>query len=132
VVRPTDLVPRRERLFDDLQLMVDSGLEFEDHAAIAEGFRFENNVPLTTIGDRVARVQFLDRHRLRSSVFLHPNTVGQFGEGGNRPLAGVARSLLEEHADAGDQPILALLEEDAFGPRGRGAVDLEGLGQLGV
>jgi hypothetical protein len=23
-------------------------------------------------------VQFLDRHRLRGSVFLHPNTVGQF------------------------------------------------------
>jgi hypothetical protein len=23
-------------------------------------------------------VQFLDRHRLRGSVFLHPHTVGQF------------------------------------------------------
>src|ERR1700756_1659916 len=78
VVRSTDLVPGRERLLNNLELMVHSGFEFEDHTAVAEGFRFENYVPLTTFGDRVARVQFLDRHRLRSSVFLHPNTVGQF------------------------------------------------------
>jgi hypothetical protein len=78
VVRPTNLVPGREGLLDNLQLMVHSGLQLENHAAIAEGFRFENNVPLTTIGDRVARVQFLDRHRLRDSVCLHPHTVGQF------------------------------------------------------
>lgn len=112
--------------------MVHSGFEFEDHAAVAEGFRFENYVPLTTIGDRVARVQFLDRHRLRGSVFLHPNTVGQFNGRGNRALAGVACWLLEEHADVTDQAVVTLLEEDAFGPGFGDAVDLKGLGQLGI
>jgi hypothetical protein len=68
VVCPANLVPSRERLLDDLQLVINSGLELENYAAIAEGFRFENYVPLTTIGDRVARVQVLDRHRLRRSV----------------------------------------------------------------
>ena len=56
VMCPTNMVPSRERLFDDLQLVVHSGFEFEHDAAVAEGFGFENYVPLTAIGDRVARV----------------------------------------------------------------------------
>lgn len=50
------MVPGREGLLDDLQLMVHSGLELKDHAAIADGFRLKNYVPLTAtvdIGDRV-------------------------------------------------------------------------------
>ena len=54
MVCPADVVPSRERLFDDLQLVVHSGLELENHAAVANGFRFENYVALTAIGDRVA------------------------------------------------------------------------------
>jgi hypothetical protein len=34
--------------------MVHSGLEFEDHAAVADGLGLENYVPLAAIGDRVA------------------------------------------------------------------------------
>jgi hypothetical protein len=33
--------------------VVHSGLEFEDHAAVAEGLRFENDVALTAIHDRI-------------------------------------------------------------------------------
>jgi hypothetical protein len=61
-MRPADVVPGGEGLLDDLQLMVHSGLEFEDHAAVAEGLGLENDVPLTAIGDRVTRVQSLDGH----------------------------------------------------------------------
>jgi hypothetical protein len=39
-------------------------------------------------------------------------------------------SLLEEHADVRYQAVLILLEQQAFGPRGRCAVDLKGFGQL--
>ena len=56
MVCPANVVPGREGLLDDLQLVVHSGLELEDYTAIAEGFRFENYVPLTAtvdIGDRV-------------------------------------------------------------------------------
>ena len=62
VVRPVNLVAGRERLLDDLQLVVHSALEFENHATIADGFRFEDYVPLTAIGDRVTRMQSLDGH----------------------------------------------------------------------
>ena len=56
MVCPANVVPGREGLLDDLQLMVHSGLELKDHAAIADGFRLKNYVPLTAtvdIGDRV-------------------------------------------------------------------------------
>jgi len=53
VVCPANVVPSRERLLDDLQLVVHSGLELEDHAAVADGLRFENYVPLATIRDRI-------------------------------------------------------------------------------
>jgi hypothetical protein len=72
VVGPVNLVSSRERLLDDLQLVVHPGLELENYAAIAESFRFEDDVPLTAIGDRVARMQSLDGHRLWGSVYLHP------------------------------------------------------------
>src|SRR5262245_14597250 len=68
VVCPVDLVPRREGLLDHLQLVVHSGLEFENHAAVAECFRFQIYVPLTAVGDRVARMQSLDGHRFGGSV----------------------------------------------------------------
>jgi hypothetical protein len=68
VVRPADVVAGRKGLLDDLQLMVHSGLEFEDDAAIADGFRLENYVPLTTIGDGVTRMQFFDGHQFGISV----------------------------------------------------------------
>jgi hypothetical protein len=68
VVRSADVISSRERFLDDLQLVVHSGLEFEHHAAIAEGFRFENYVALAAIGDRIARVQCFDRHQFRGSV----------------------------------------------------------------
>jgi len=48
------VVPGREGFLDDLQLMVHSGLEFEDHAAVADGLGFENYVTPTAIGDGVA------------------------------------------------------------------------------
>lgn len=51
--------------------MVNPGLEFEDHAAIADGFRLENYVSLTAtvdVGDRIARVQFFDGHQFGGSV----------------------------------------------------------------
>jgi hypothetical protein len=54
--------------------MVDSGLEFEDHAAVADGLGLENYVPLTAtvdIGDRVTGMQCLDGHQFRGSVWLH-------------------------------------------------------------
>ncbi|MCV7164021.1 hypothetical protein H7I75_06605 [Mycobacterium stomatepiae] len=38
VVRPVDLVSGREGLLDDLQLVVHPGLQFENDAAIADGF----------------------------------------------------------------------------------------------
>jgi hypothetical protein len=56
VVCPTDLVPSGEGFLDDLQLVVHSGLQLENDAAIADGFGFEDYVALTAIGDRVARV----------------------------------------------------------------------------
>jgi len=62
VRRPADVVPGRERFLDDLQLMVHSGLEFEDYAAIADGLGLENYVALAVIGDRVAGVQCFHRH----------------------------------------------------------------------
>ncbi len=71
VVRPAEVVSGREGFLDDLQLVVNPGLEFEDHAAIADGFRFENYVPLTAtvdVGDRIARVQFFDGHQFGASV----------------------------------------------------------------
>ncbi|SOJ52666.1 hypothetical protein MSIMFB_00178 [Mycobacterium simulans] len=48
-----DVVPGRERFLDDLKLMVNSGLEFEDHAAVADGLRLKNYVTLTAVSDRV-------------------------------------------------------------------------------
>jgi len=76
------------------------------------------------------------------------NTVGQLSERGNTfPItvsclpasagaiprhAGVRARLFEEHADARDQAVVALLEEDAFGAFAGGTVDLEGFGQLDV
>jgi len=71
VVRPAEVVSDRERFLDDLQSVFNPGLEFEDHAAIADGFRLENYVPLTAIidiGDRIARVQFFDGHQFGVSV----------------------------------------------------------------
>ncbi|AKN15412.2 hypothetical protein B586_19840 [Mycobacterium haemophilum DSM 44634] len=65
------MVPSGERLLDHLQSMVHSGLELENDAAIADGFRFENYVPFTVaidIGDRVTRVQCFDGHQLWGSV----------------------------------------------------------------
>jgi len=56
------VVPGRERFLDDLQVMVHSGFEFEDYAAIADGLRLENYVSLAAIGDRVAGVQCFHRH----------------------------------------------------------------------
>lgn len=53
MVRLSDVVPGRERLFDDLQLVVYPGLELEDHAAVADGLRFENYVPLAAVRDRI-------------------------------------------------------------------------------
>jgi len=47
------VVPGRERLLDDLQLVVNSGLEFEDHTAFADGFGFEDDIALPAIGDRI-------------------------------------------------------------------------------
>ena len=68
VMCPTDVVPSRERLLNDLQLVVHSGLEFEDDAVIADGFRFQHDVPVATIGDRIARVQCFDGHQFRGSA----------------------------------------------------------------
>jgi hypothetical protein len=62
VVSPADVIAGGEGLLDDLQVMVHSRLELEDHAAVADGLRLENDVPLTAIGDRVTRVQSLDGH----------------------------------------------------------------------
>ena len=53
MVGPADVVPGRERLFDDLEVVVHSGLQLEDYAAVADGLGFENDVPLATVGDRV-------------------------------------------------------------------------------
>lgn len=47
-------------------------------------------------------------------------------------LCGISPVLLEEHADARDQAVVALLEEDAFGPPPGSTVDLECLSQLDV
>jgi hypothetical protein len=47
------VVPGRKGLFDDPQLVVDSGLQLKDHAAVADGLGLENYVALTAIGDRV-------------------------------------------------------------------------------
>jgi len=33
--------------------MVHSGLELEDHAAVADGLGFENYIALSAIGDRI-------------------------------------------------------------------------------
>lgn len=71
VVCPADVIPGGERLLDHLQLMVHSGLELEDHAAIANGLRFENYVPLTAtvdVGDRVTGMQIFDGHQFGGSV----------------------------------------------------------------
>ena len=68
---PSNVVPGRERLLDDLQPMIHPGLQLEDHAAIADGFGLENYVPLTAtvdIGDRVTWVQIFDGHQFRGSV----------------------------------------------------------------
>lgn len=54
MVGPADVVAGRKGLFDDLQLMVHPGLEFEDHTAVTDGFGLENDVPLTAISDGVA------------------------------------------------------------------------------
>jgi len=62
------VVSGRERLLDDLQLVVHSGFEFEDYAAVADGLRFENYVTLAAIGDGVARMQCFDGHQFRVSV----------------------------------------------------------------
>jgi hypothetical protein len=56
VVCPADLVSSGEGFLDDLQLVVHSGLQLENYAAIAEGFGFQDYVALAAIGDRVARV----------------------------------------------------------------------------
>jgi hypothetical protein len=53
VVSPVDVIAGRKRFLDDLQPMVHSGLEFEDHTAVAEGLGLENYVPLAAIGDWV-------------------------------------------------------------------------------
>jgi len=66
VMRPAEVVSGRERFLDYLQLMVNPGLEFENHAAIGDGFRFEDYVPLTAavdVGDRIARLQLFDGHQ---------------------------------------------------------------------
>ncbi|EUA15002.1 hypothetical protein I546_1502 [Mycobacterium kansasii 732] len=71
MVRPANVIAGGEGLLDDLQSMVDPGLEFENHAAITDGLGFENYVPLTPtvdIGDRVTRVQIFDGHQFRGSV----------------------------------------------------------------
>ena len=47
------LTEAEKRFLDDLQLVVHSGLELEDHTAVAEGLRLENYVPLAAIGDGV-------------------------------------------------------------------------------
>src|SRR5947209_18389081 len=61
-------------------------------------------------------------------------TVGQFGGGGNilpdPLLARRGAGLLEENADPTDEPVVVPLEQNAFGPPGGGAVDLESLGQF--
>ena len=53
-MRAADVVSGREGFLDDLQLVVDAGLQFKDHAAVADGLGLEHYVPLTTIGNRVA------------------------------------------------------------------------------
>ena len=63
VVRPADVIPGGKRLLDDLQVVVDSGLELEHHAAVADGFGFQDDVALAAIGDRVTRMQILDGHQ---------------------------------------------------------------------
>lgn len=68
---PAEVVSGRERLLDDLQLMVNPGLEFEHHAAVGDGFRLEDYVSLATtvdVGDRIARVQLFDGHQFGVSV----------------------------------------------------------------
>jgi hypothetical protein len=70
-MRPAEVVSGRKRFLDDPQLMVDPGFEFENDAAVADGFRLENDVSLTAamhIGDRVAGMQFFDGHQFGISV----------------------------------------------------------------
>ncbi len=71
VVCFANVVPDGERLLDDLQPMIHSGLQFEHHAAVADSLGLENYVPLTAtvdIGDRVTGMQCLDGHQFRGSV----------------------------------------------------------------
>lgn len=71
VVGPADVVTRREGLLDDLQLVVHSRLQLEHHAAVTDGLRLKDDVPLTAtvdIGDRVTGVQCFDGHQIRISV----------------------------------------------------------------
>ncbi|COY24829.1 Uncharacterised protein [Mycobacterium tuberculosis] len=73
---PADVVTRREGLLDDLQLddlqlVVHSRLQLEHHAAVTDGLRLKDDVPLTAtvdIGDRVTGVQCFDGHQIRISV----------------------------------------------------------------
>ncbi|OBJ59431.1 hypothetical protein A9W94_14790 [Mycobacterium asiaticum] len=68
MVRSPDVVTRRKGLLDDLQLVVDSGLQLKDHTTVADSFGLENYVALTAIGDRVTGVQMFDGHQFRVSV----------------------------------------------------------------
>jgi hypothetical protein len=54
VVGPAHVVAGGERFLDYLELVIHPGLQLEYHTAVADGFRFEDYVPLTAIGDGVA------------------------------------------------------------------------------
>ena len=54
VVGPADVIAGGERLLDHLELVIHPGLQLEYHTAVADGLRFENYIPLTTVGDGVA------------------------------------------------------------------------------
>lgn len=63
MVRLPDVISGRKGFLDDLQLMVDAGLQLKNHAALAVSLGLEHYVPLTTtvdIGYRVTGVQILD------------------------------------------------------------------------
>ncbi|BDE11710.1 hypothetical protein Mkiyose1665_12950 [Mycobacterium kiyosense] len=68
VVCPADVVAGGEGLLDDLELVIHSGFQLEDHAAVTDRLRLENYVPLAPVGDGIARMQIFDGHQFGGSV----------------------------------------------------------------
>ncbi|OBK96981.1 hypothetical protein A5645_00310 [Mycobacterium asiaticum] len=62
------MVSGRKGFFDDLQLVIDPGLQLKDHTTVADSLGLENYVALTAIGDGVTGVQMFDGHQFRVSV----------------------------------------------------------------